>query len=137
MSRLFVLWNESYSVGVDTIDSQHKKLIELLNRLYESFIDQSVGQKLEEVINELVDYTNYHFNTEEELFEQVGYSQKEEHIEEHQKFVKELDGFKKDLQEKKSSLTFQLMNFLRNWLINHIALSDQAYVSHFRTKGIN
>jgi len=136
MSRVFVLWNNSYSVGVEIIDTQHKKLIDILNKLYESFIDQTVGQRLEEIIGELVDYTDYHFKTEEDLFDQVKYPQKEKHIQEHQEFIQKLDSFKAELSEGKSSLTFQLMNFLRNWLINHIAISDQAYASHFRTKGI-
>lgn len=137
MERVFVLWNNSYSVGIERIDTQHKKLIDILNKLYESFIDQTIGQKLEEIVKELIDYTDYHFKTEEELFEKSDYQEKEKHIEEHQKFIQKVNGFKKELEEKKSSLTFQLMNFLRNWLINHIAISDQAYASHFRTKGIN
>ncbi|NJO89584.1 MAG: hemerythrin family protein [Chloroflexia bacterium] len=136
MTRVFVLWNESYSVGIKLIDEQHKGLINILNKLYESFIDQTVGKMLEEIIRELVDYTKYHFNTEERLFTESNYPDKEKHIIEHQEFVEKVNKFKTDLENGKSSLTFQLMNFLRNWLLNHIAMSDQAYASHFRAKGI-
>jgi hemerythrin len=136
MTRIFVLWNESYSVGIKLIDEQHKGLINILNKLYESFIDQTVGKMLEEIINELVDYSKFHFKTEEKLFAESDYPDKEKHIIEHQEFVDKINGFKTELEKGKSSLTFQLMNFLRNWLLNHIAVSDQAYAGHFRAKGM-
>lgn len=137
MTRVFVLWNESYSVGLNHIDDQHKRLVEVLNKVYESFIDQTIGKKLDEIINELIDYTKYHFKTEEELFEKSEYPDAEEHIKEHRGFVEKIEDFKAKLDEGKTSLTFQLMNFLRNWLLNHIAVSDQAYAGYFRVKGIN
>jgi len=136
MSRVFVLWNESYSVGVERIDTQHKKLIDILNQLYGSFVDQTTGQVLEDIIRELVDYTNYHFRTEEELFEEHNYPHKEKHVSEHQDFIQKVIDFNADLKAGKSRITFQLMNFLRNWLINHICGSDQAYASHFSNLGI-
>ena len=137
MSRVFVLWNESYSVGIEKIDTQHKKLIDILNQLYESFVDQTVGQKIEDVLLDLVDYTNYHFRTEEELFEEYNYPHKEKHIVEHVEFIQKIIDFNEDFKAGKSALSFQLMNFLRNWLIKHICGSDQAYVSHFSNIGID
>ncbi|MDF1549644.1 MAG: bacteriohemerythrin [Bacteroidales bacterium] len=136
MPRVFVLWNKSYSVGIEKIDTQHKKLIDVLNTLYESFVDQTTGQKLEEILHELLSYTDYHFKTEEELFEKYNYPNKDAHIAEHQEFIKRVVGFNEKFSQGKSTLTFQLMNFLRNWLINHICGSDQKYVSHFSENNI-
>ena len=137
MTRIFILWKDSYSVGVKRIDEQHKKLILIINKLYESFVDQTTGQKLKEIINDLVEYTQYHFKTEEELFLESSYPDAENHIQQHQEFIRKISKFKSDLEDGKTSLTFQLMNFLRNWLMNHIAISDQAYAGHFRTKEVN
>ena len=136
MSRSFILWKASYSVGVEHIDNQHKKLLEILNNLYESFTDRSIGKKMETIFEDLFDYTNYHFNTEEELFKKANYPKQEEHIEEHQEFIQKLNKFKSELKEGDYDLTIQLMNFLKNWLVNHISISDQDYASHFRIKGI-
>lgn len=136
MTRIFVLWNESYSVGISRIDTQHKKLIDILNELYESFVDQTTGQKLEHIIEELNDYANYHFKTEEELFDEYAYPDTEKHVKEHQEFLNKITKFSDDLKANKKILTFQLMNFLRNWLLNHICGSDQEYVEHFKFRGL-
>lgn len=137
MTRIFILWNESYSVGIKRIDEQHKNLVLILNMLYESFVDQTTGQKLKEIIDQLIDYTRYHFKAEEELFKQSDYPDTERHIEEHNEFIVKVARFKTEFEAGKTNLTFQLMNFLRNWLINHIAISDQDYAGHFRSKGVS
>ncbi len=134
MSRVFILWNESYNVGITTIDTQHKKLVDILNELYESFVDQTSGQKLSGILKELTDYTVYHFGNEEQLFQKHGYPQAKEHLEEHKGFIARINAFSAELNSGKTKLTFQLMNYLKNWLLNHICGSDQAYVSYFIDK---
>jgi hemerythrin len=134
MSRIFILWNESYNIGIGSIDTQHKKLVDILNELYESFVDQTTGQKLHVILKELDDYTVYHFGNEEELFQKHAYPNSEAHIQEHIAFVQKLKEFNAELIEGKASLTFQLMNYLKNWLLGHICGSDQAYVSFFKDK---
>ena len=136
MARAFIIWNESYSVGISKIDVQHKKLIDILNNLYESFVDQTTGQKIELILMDLADYADYHFQTEEELFDEHDYPDKEKHIDEHIEFIQKLVEFNNDFKAGQSSVTFQIMNFLRNWLINHICGSDQAYVGHFKGKDV-
>ena len=60
MSRIFILWNESYNIGIQIIDVQHKKLVDILNELYESFVDQTTGQKLNKILIELSVYMMYY-----------------------------------------------------------------------------
>ena len=134
MTRIFILWNESYNIGIGNIDTQHKKLVDIINELYESFVDQTTGQKLHKILKELEDYTIYHFGTEEELFKKHGYPQTEAHLAEHKGFVERIKQFNADLIDGKTSLTFQLMNYLKNWLLGHICGSDQEYVSFFIDK---
>jgi len=134
MSRVFILWNESYNVGIGTIDTQHKKLVDILNELYESFVDQTSGQKLNLILKELTDYTVYHFNNEEQLFLKHGYPDTTAHLEEHKGFVDRINKFTAELESGQTRLTFQLMNYLKNWLLAHICGSDQAYVSFFVDK---
>ena len=135
MTRLFILWDHSYSVGNVTIDTQHQKFISIINELYESFVDQTASQKLERIIADLIDYSKYHFQTEEDLFEKYNYPDKEEHIAKHKEFTLKIEEFKRDFESGKTNLTFQLMNYLRNWLLVHLKYEDQQYAGFLKAKG--
>lgn len=134
MTRIFILWDNSYSVGNNVIDTQHQKFISIINELYESFVDQTAIQKLDKIIKELIDYSTYHFKTEEELFEKYNYPGKELHINHHSEFTLKIIEFKNEYLNGKVNLTFQLMNYLRNWLLNHIKSEDQEYAAYIKAK---
>ncbi len=136
MARVFILWNEKYNTGIQEIDDQHKKLIKILNSLYESFVDRTTNEKLKEVVQEMAKYTEYHFGVEEKYFKEFNYSAADEHIAEHQTFVQNVKTFQEDMEQGKVSVTFQLMNFLRSWLIEHINGTDRRYISLFKEKGL-
>ncbi len=136
MARVFVLWNEKYNTGINEIDNQHKKLVNILNQLYESFVDRTTNEKLKEVIQEMKDYTEYHFGVEEKYFKEFNYTDADKHISEHQTFIRKVATFKDDMELGKVSVTFQLMNFLRAWLLRHINGTDKKYISLFKEKGL-
>jgi len=136
MARVFVLWNEKYNTGINEIDDQHKKLVNILNELYESFVDRTTNEKLKKVIQEMTAYTEYHFGVEEKYFKKFNYSGANEHIAEHQVFVQKVKTFQEDMELGKVSVTFQLMNFLRSWLIEHINGTDRKYIGLFKEKGL-
>jgi hemerythrin len=137
VTRLFILWDNSYSVGNKIIDTQHQKFISIINDLYESFVDQTTSSNLGKILDELVDYCNYHFNTEEELFHKYDYPDKEAHIAKHEEFNVKIRDFQRNFEIGNINVTFQLMNFLRNWLLNHLKSEDQKYATYFISKGIN
>jgi len=136
MARVFVLWNEKYNTGIKEIDDQHKKLVEILNKLYESFVDRTTNERMNEVIKEMAEYTVYHFGVEEKYFKDFNYAGADEHISEHETFIQKVKIFHEDMEQGKVSVTFQLMNFLRNWLIQHINGTDRKYISLFKEKGL-
>jgi hemerythrin-like metal-binding protein len=75
----FIKWNDNFSVKVSEVDNQHKELIGLINQLYDAM---RVGKGREvpgSVLTELVNYTVYHFSTEERLFQEHGYPEYERH----------------------------------------------------------
>ncbi|MDH5397882.1 MAG: bacteriohemerythrin [Cyclobacteriaceae bacterium] len=132
----FVNWDDSYSVEVSTIDDQHKKLIELVNQLYDAM---RKGQDLiiiGEVIDELIHYTKTHFAYEEAYFEKFGFEKKEEHKAEHKDFVREVEEFKNKFKEGKITLSIEVLQFLSGWLFTHIKGSDKDYITYFHTNGI-
>ena len=124
------------SVKSEEIDQQHKQLVNILNELYQAFMDREHKEKIGTIISQLADYTKYHFNTEENYFISFNYLDREKHIKEHQDFKKKVDEFIKKYHDNSGSLTYDVMNFLRNWLNNHIMETDQKYIECFIQNGV-
>lgn len=130
-------WNEKLSVGVPSIDAQHKKLVAMLNELYDAMQAKHSQEALGKVLDGLISYTASHFKYEEELFAKTGYHDASEHKKEHDDLTKQVLAVKKKYQEGAStSLSMEVLNFLRKWLLNHIQGSDKKYGPHLKAKGI-
>jgi hemerythrin-like metal-binding protein len=121
----FIEWNEYYSVGNETIDSQHKRLIEILNNFHVNFKINMEAKYISKTIDELEEYIEYHFITEEELMEKSGYKYFDEHKKEHDSLKKMIIQIKTDYSEGKKSINFELMEILKNWLVRHIIDTDK------------
>ena len=124
-----VIWNDSYSVQFNRIDDQHKELVRMTNELLgacnrgNNRSDSSFMKTIQAAVN----YAKSHFTTEEVYMETVSYPEIQLHKKEHKGFVDEVLRQVKNFEEGKSEpLTFAL--FLKNWLLNHIAVSDKKYV---------
>lgn len=124
-----IIWSEGYSVNHTEIDKQHKKLINLINKLYNLYLDKDTARVFE-VIKEIEAYTIYHFETEEKLFIKHNYPQQYEHIEKHNEFKTELNDIIKKFQSSNNILTMKIMTFLQRWLTNHILKEDKKYCSY-------
>jgi hemerythrin len=136
MSTLFFPWKDFYSVSVIEIDNQHKVITEMLNELYDSFIKKEHEIKLGEILSRLSDYAVYHFETEEKYFSQFRYGKRIAHIREHNDFTDKIKAFRKEFDKNSTALTYKLINFLREWLMNHILVSDKEYVMCFKENGL-
>lgn len=143
-----IIWNNSYSVGLEEIDSQHKQLIVLMNRLelITKFnpTSENYADKFMNVLNELTNYTILHFATEEVLMKMFDYPDFDNHKLVHEKFVNLIKEKKHDLEmfiqveqdlNKKnefiSAMATELFDFLQKWLINHIMKTDKVYTEFF------
>lgn len=135
-NAVFFRWTDKMSVKSEEIDQQHKQLVNIINELYQAFMDREHKEKIGSVISQLADYTKYHFNTEENYFTSFNYSDREKHIKEHQDFRKKVDEFIKKYHDNSGSLTYDVMNFLRNWLKNHIMETDPKYIECFNQNGV-
>lgn len=133
---VFFRWTDKMSVKSEEIDQQHKQLVNILNELYQAFMDREHKERIGSIISQLSDYTRYHFNTEENYFTSFNYFDREKHIKEHQDFRNKVDEFMKKYHDSIGSLTYDVMNFLRNWLNNHIMETDQKYIECFNQNGV-
>jgi hemerythrin family protein len=129
-------WDDSYLLGIQEIDLQHKKLILIANELYDIATrdDQNYKILMPKVIKKLSDYTEYHFTAEENFMKRYGYAGSENHKAQHDGFVKEIrnqitklsSGTKKDFLE--------FYNYISRWILEHIAKSDQVWAAYVKTK---
>ncbi|MGB9852179.1 MAG: bacteriohemerythrin [Candidatus Kapaibacteriota bacterium] len=133
----FIEWNDNYSVGVSIIDNQHKQLIRIINELHEGMGTGKGKDVLGKVLFELIQYVNTHFKTEEEYMKKYGYNEYEAHRYEHEKLTDEVKRFHEDFKSGKAILSIQIMNFLRNWLMDHIIVKDKKFGKFLNEKGMN
>jgi hemerythrin-like metal-binding protein len=135
-SKKYVEWKDDYSVGIDSIDQQHKKLLSLINQL-QTAVDYSTGEEFErEALDELVDYTKTHFTYEEGLLEQNDYPDFEPHKAQHQEMIKEVERVLAEYEKDHDTAMRNAADFLKDWLINHINGTDKEYSSHLIAKGV-
>jgi hemerythrin len=136
MTTEFFPWKDTYSVSVIEIDNQHRALIQMLNELYDSFMKKEHEKRLGEILSRLSNYAVIHFETEENYFSLFGYAKRTAHIQEHNDFTDKIKAFRKEFDKNSSALTYKLVNFLREWLMNHILVSDKEYVVCFKENGL-
>jgi len=129
-------WNESFSVGVAEIDSQHKNLVGMINELHEAMLQRKTNDVLGNIIQRLSNYTVTHFSTEEKYFDKFGYPNAKPHKIQHQDFVKKVTDFQEKFNKNQVALGIEIMQFLKDWLIGHIKGSDKAYTEFFHSKGL-
>ena len=131
-----ISWNESYSVNNEELDSHHKELVSILNRLYGECLDvdneNCVGPKLDE----LLAYTDYHFKAEVEYMRQIEYFEVDAHIEMHNGFTYRLEEMKRIPHTSQLELTKDLIVFIGKWLLHHVLEEDRKYAVYAAGRGV-
>ena len=130
-------WNEKMSVGVAVIDEEHKKLVAMLNELYDGMQSGKAAESLGKVLDGLIAYTAAHFKHEEDLFAKTGYPAAAAHKKEHDELTKQVLAVQAKYKAGVTgTLSMEVMSFLKNWLITHIQGSDKSYGPHLNSKGV-
>jgi hemerythrin len=130
-------WTEKLSVGVDVLDDDHKRLVAMLNELYDAMLAGNGKDSLGRILDGLVHYTKVHFAREEKLFAETGYAARIAHKQEHDALTRQvLDVQQKYAGGATATLSLDVLQFLKTWLINHIQGTDQKYRPHLNGKGI-
>lgn len=121
---------EEFLTGIPFIDEEHAKLFELANRLFEVAHNEFIPDKYDyivEIIEELMEYTKYHFKNEEDYMKSINYKKTFSHIVEHNDLIETLEGIDTssvDLAQEETIM--KLLNFLYDWLVKHICESDKG-----------
>lgn len=130
------MWKEEYSVNIKEIDDQHKNLVSMINDLHKSMMTGKGKVVLQDVLKRMLNYTIEHFSTEEKYMIKFNFPGYEEHKAAHDTFIDEVHKLSEDFDSGKLFLTIDVMNFLRDWLREHIMKTDKEYSKVFIENGV-
>lgn len=120
-------WNKQLSLGIESVDKQHKHLIDLANQLDEAVALGADRTTIINLVNSLVEYTVHHFQHEEQLMSAANFNPQlfAMHQAEHHEFVEKMTTVQREAQNNINVLSGDLMDYLVNWLNHHILSTDK------------
>ncbi|MDF2882228.1 MAG: hemerythrin-like metal-binding protein [Clostridiaceae bacterium] len=124
-----ITWKNDFLVGIDEIDEQHKKLFEIANKAYELLKNDFYVDKYDRIIaiiEELKDYTVFHFNFEEEYMMKINYKRFFTQKIQHDSFIKKINEMNlNEIDSNQDQSLLELLDFVVNWIGNHILIMDK------------
>jgi hemerythrin-like metal-binding protein len=132
----FFVWQSKYATGIESIDSDHMKLVEIIEQIYTALTKGEAKGVIAKIVGDLNEYTDYHFSREEKIMKSIGYGGYDEHIKAHKVFTTKVKEYLKMLQIGQTNISVDVITFLRDWLILHIQNTDRAYLPDFNSSGI-
>lgn len=130
-------WNDQLKLGIPSVDEQHRRLVEILNQLDEAVAIGNEPRRIPELIDALIEYTQYHFKHEEQLMQDAHYDRRKyaEHQVEHEAFIQRVKQSKEDATHSPDTVSNYLIDFLVKWLMDHILFSDKQMALELTQKG--
>ena len=124
-------WKPDYETGSEGTDNQHKRLVELFNRLHEGVEESHGEEEIGEYLKALEDYAAFHFDFEEahlkKLPEEIYYSHKEEH-DQFRTISRKIYAEIHDKHNKPA--LYELILYLEEWINQHIQFSDRFHMKN-------
>jgi len=119
-------WSNKYSVVNEELDTHHKNLFDVFNKLYDSCLNKN-EIKPGTIIEELVAYSNYHFQAEERYMESIQYPDIRNHISEHRSFSALIGKYHHTHETNEMAVSKGIVLHLWKWLIDHVMTEDKKY----------
>jgi hemerythrin len=129
-------WDSTYSVKVKRFDADHQQLFKILNELHDGMIAGRGQEVLQTVLNELLQYTEKHFASEEAVMKAAGYPQLQAHIDEHRNFTDKVKVASAKYKEGGVGMTMETLDFVSDWLKKHIRGVDKQYSGFLNARGV-
>lgn len=130
-------WDELADVKVSELNKHHQKIIALFCKLQDAIVYSRVETEVAQILNELDEYTGYHFGAEEGYLSKYNYCQITEHIEEHQSFRRKIAEFKTSFKDQELKTSLDLLAHLQHWIFQHVAGTDKKYSDFLNQHGLH
>lgn len=127
-------WKPEFSVGVAEIDEQHQKLYAIIDELQNAHRKSLDYKAILAILSQLVDYSDYHFRTEDNYMIEKSYPLFSSHRKEHLAYIKRTGEFITALEKDEATLSEDILKFLCEWWQNHIINSDLKYARYVRSQ---
>jgi hemerythrin-like metal-binding protein len=121
---VWVAWDQSLSVGINVIDEHHRYLFDLTNDLFDVVKAKRGAREVARILKALDQYARVHFRAEERMMESHSYAALDQQLHQHEKFENKLKGFYDELHRNPLTTPFDVLIYLRDWLIQHIRVED-------------
>lgn len=130
-------WKETYSIDNEEIDRQHRRWIDFYNRLDDVMRGEDSGvvrKTKQDILKQMSDYVAYHFEYEEEYMRSIGFPDTEKHWRMHKDFRNEIYRLCRNHDEGTIVLNTEIMDMIKNWLVNHIIQFDMRINEYVQLK---
>ncbi len=123
----YITWVPDYDLGIDCIDRQHRRLLEIVNRLNDAVEQRCPRGVIQSIVCDLTTYTEIHFSDEEDLMQRLGFPDWDKHRAEHTVLSAELRKLESALAGGQLRISGDVMEFLKSWHLDHICQADRAF----------
>jgi hemerythrin len=130
-----IVWSDEYSVGVPEIDTQHQRLVAMLNDLHAAMSRGDADEAIDGILRALVQYTLAHFATEERLMQSVEFPDYAAHKSEHERLTLKVVEYQAKAGAGKMTVSLDVLWFLWDWLQNHISHTDKEIGAYIASSG--
>ena len=131
-----IIWSENLSVKIELFDLQHRKLIELINSFYNNVRKGAGKENFLMFTKSLKDYTIYHFSAEEKIMQEHDFPGLDSHKIEHSIFIEQVIFYEEMFKSGKALIILDVINFVKDWVINHVMGTDKKYSDFLVAKGV-
>ena len=135
MSDMFE-WKPEYSVDIESIDGQHQSLLAIGHELHTAMSTGQSKAVMGKILDRLIQYTTMHFAHEERLMQSRGYPGFVGHKALHDALAAKVVQFQVDFKEGRAAVSIDLLDFLKNWLVEHIQVTDRKYAPYLLEKAV-
>lgn len=132
-----LVFEDQFSVGIQEFDDHHKTLFRLVNTLIRTKEEPNAEKILDVVLDQLYQYTVYHFTAEEDAMAKYDYPNLIVHQMEHLDLLIQVKEFRKRLDSGELVSVDGMLEFLSHWLLEHTLGSDQDYGPHLNAHGMS
>ncbi len=125
----WISWDESLSVGISVIDEHHRYLLDLINDLYNVVVNKLGAREVARLIKALDAYAKVHFRAEEQMMTHYGFAGLDRQLQQHHAFEEKIAEFYEELHANPLVAQFDVLSYMRNWLVDHIRLEDAQLIA--------